>query len=101
MEGTTAVPGLTWFWRLAELLAINAAGAALVRPDPLPAIEAELAQVNQERSRLVSAIAAGGQLDALLQALQAREARRTMLEAQREQLRTERRLKTSIVCAAS
>ena len=42
----------------------------------------ELATVEQERSRLVAAIAAAGQLDGLLQALQAREARRAALEAQ-------------------
>ncbi len=42
-------------------------------------IERELATVDQERVRLVAAVTAGGQLDGLLQALQAREARRTSL----------------------
>src|SRR5262249_30769739 len=45
--------------------------------------------------RLVAAIAAGGQLDGLLTALQAREARRKVLEAQQDQVRSGRRLKAS------
>ena len=44
--------------------------------DQIPAVERELETINAERGRLVSAIAAGGELDGLLQALQAREARR-------------------------
>ena len=44
--------------------------------DRTRAIERELATVEQERSRLVAAIAAGGQLDGLVQPLQTREARR-------------------------
>jgi site-specific DNA recombinase len=47
--------------------------------DAIPAIEGELATINAERSRLVSAIAAGGQLEGLLSALQARETRRATL----------------------
>jgi hypothetical protein len=58
-------------------------------------IERELATVEQERSRLVAAIAAGGQLDALVQGLQARETRTRELEARREQMRAERRLRAS------
>ena len=58
-------------------------------------IEGELATVEQERSRLVAAIAAGGQLDALVQALQAREARRRELETRREHMHSERRLRAS------
>ena len=47
-------------------------------------IDRELATVEQERARLVAAIAAGGQLDGLIQALQARETRRAELEARRD-----------------
>jgi site-specific DNA recombinase len=53
---------------------------AIIHADPvnrIPAIEAELAAVDQERSRLVAAIASGGALDGLVQALRARELRRT------------------------
>ena len=52
--------------------------------DRIVIIDRELATVEQERSRLVAAIAAGGQLDGLIQALQARETRRAELEARRE-----------------
>src|SRR5262249_54985489 len=58
-------------------------------------IERELRGIDQERTRLVSAIAAGGHLDGLVTALQAREAKRAALEAQRDSLRAERRLKAS------
>jgi len=51
--------------------------------------------VEQERSRLVAAIAAGGQLDGLIQALQARETRLVELEARRDGMRSERRLRAS------
>jgi hypothetical protein len=60
--------------------------------DQIPAIERELETVNAERSRLVSAIAAGGHLDGLLSPLQARETRRVTLAAERDRLRAERRL---------
>jgi hypothetical protein len=63
--------------------------------DRTQAIERELKTVEQERSRLVAAIAAGGQLDGLVQALQARETRRRELEGRREQMRSERRLRAS------
>ena len=51
--------------------------------------------MEQERSRLVAAIAAGGQLDGLLKALKARETRRVALEAQRADMHTDRRLRAS------
>ena len=70
----------------------GAAGPDGLPPTQIPAIEGELATINAERNRLVSAIAAGGQLDGLLQALQARETRRATLEAERDRLRAERRL---------
>jgi site-specific DNA recombinase len=63
----------------------------------LDAIHAELETVERERGRLVSAIAAGGALDGLLQALQAREARRQELEASRAALRAQRHVKASEV----
>jgi DNA invertase Pin-like site-specific DNA recombinase len=58
-------------------------------------IEAQLAKVEQERARLVDAIAAGGQLDGLLSALQTREAMRTRLEADYQALRTARNVEAS------
>jgi site-specific DNA recombinase len=61
----------------------------------ISAIDQELATVDRERNRLVSAIASGGQLDGLLQALQAREARRVQLEADRHAVRSQRHLKAS------
>lgn len=64
-------------------------------PDRIAALDRELAAVEQESSRLVAAIAAGGRLDGLVQALQARERHRRELEAQRNQLRPERRLRSS------
>jgi hypothetical protein len=57
--------------------------------DRIAAVERELRTVETERARLVAAIAAGGQLEGLLQALQAREARRVELEAHREQMRSD------------
>jgi DNA invertase Pin-like site-specific DNA recombinase len=58
-------------------------------------IEAQLVTLEQERSRLVTAIATGGPLDGLLSALQQREATRTRLEADRQALRAERRIEAS------
>jgi hypothetical protein len=63
--------------------------------DRIAAVDRELAVVEQERSRLVAAITAGGRLDGLLQALQSRETRRLALEAQREGMRADRRLRAS------
>ena len=48
--------------------------------DRLSAIEAQIAKVDRERTRLVTAIATGGPLDGLLEALRAREYQRTALE---------------------
>ena len=64
-------------------------------PNSLADIDAELARLARESDRLANAIAAGGQLAGLLQALQAREARRAILEAQRDELRAQRRLTAS------
>ena len=63
--------------------------------DRIGDVDRELATVDQERSRLVAAITAGGQLDGLLQALQARETRRAALQAQRDGMRADRRLRAS------
>ena len=63
--------------------------------DRIVIVDRELATVEQERSRLVAAIAAGGQLDGLMQALQVRETRRAELEARRDGMRSERRLRAS------
>ena len=63
--------------------------------DRIVMVDRELATVEQERSRLVAAIAAGGQLDGLLQALQVRETRHAELEARRDGMRSERRLRAS------
>ena len=58
----------------------------------LAAIEGEIRAVDRERERLVAAIAAGGALDGLVAALQAREATGGTLEAKRDAMRAERRL---------
>lgn len=42
--------------------------------DPMTGIEAEIAKLEHERERLVTAIATGGTLDSLLGALHEREA---------------------------
>jgi hypothetical protein len=60
--------------------------------DRLPTLEAQLATVDQERERLVSAIAAGGPLDGLVHALQAREGQRIDLEAERVAIRAHQRV---------
>ncbi len=54
-------------------------------------VDGEIAKVDRERTRLVSAIAAGGQLSGLVEALQPRERQRQGLEAQREAMRSARR----------
>lgn len=58
----------------------------------LEQLDRELAKVDAERRRLAGAIASGGNLDALLQALREREASVTSLTAQRQALASERRL---------
>ncbi len=63
--------------------------------DPLAQLDAEAAKVERERTRLVSAIASGGQLSGLIEALQERERQRQALEAQRTSMRAARRLRTS------
>jgi hypothetical protein len=69
------------------------------RANRLAAIERELATAEQERARLVQAIASGvgGTLDELVQALGVREERRATLEAERTALRTVRRVQPSDV----
>jgi DNA invertase Pin-like site-specific DNA recombinase len=67
--------------------------------DRLTAIDASMRIVEQERTRLVTAIATGGPLDGLLEALRARETTRATLETERETLRGERRLQASDVTA--
>jgi len=59
--------------------------------DPMPALEAEIRTVEQERDRFVAAVAAGGSLDVLLGALKQREATLKGLEARRWELRSRRR----------
>jgi site-specific DNA recombinase len=61
----------------------------------LVALDAQIAKVDQERDRLVAAIASGGQLGGLLTALQARETTRAEMEAARLRMRAERRLEAS------
>jgi site-specific DNA recombinase len=53
-------------------------------------LDREIAKIEQERARLVSAIASGGPLDGLLAALQAREARLATLQAERDRRRVQR-----------
>jgi hypothetical protein len=59
--------------------------------DPLPALEAEMRRVTQERDRYVAAVGSGGSIDALVEALRQREATLQGLEARRAVLRTQRR----------
>jgi len=63
----------------------------------LAGIETQIATIDRERERIVTAIATGGQLDGLLDALRVREAKRAALEAERQTMRTERRLEASDV----
>ena len=63
--------------------------------DRLEAIEAEPGSVERERGRLVTAIATGGELDGLLEALKARDTRRVALQADRDAVRAQRRLTAS------
>jgi len=65
--------------------------------DRLATIDAELAKINQERERLITAIATGGQLDGLLEALRTRDQRRIDLEADRDHVRATRRVGPSDV----
>jgi hypothetical protein len=82
------------------LIQTPASDRFLTREKQLATVEAELATVNQERARLVTAIAVGGHLDDLLSALQERETRRVTLEARREALCSERRLRASDLARA-
>jgi site-specific DNA recombinase len=59
------------------------------------ALDAEVGKLEDECRRLATAIATGGPLDGLLLALQAREQRRSGLRAERERLRTQKRLQAS------
>jgi site-specific DNA recombinase len=61
----------------------------------LEAIEIQFADVDRQRSRLVAAIAAGGQLPGLLDGLREREAAMVRLEADRAAIRSQRRLQAS------
>jgi hypothetical protein len=72
------------------------------RPNPTPArfdhldrLDAEMATIGRERDRLIRAIAQGGEMGGLLEALRAREDRLQDLEAQRKALRSQRHLKAS------
>jgi site-specific DNA recombinase len=65
--------------------------------DRLKTLEALIAKVEKERDRLVTAIATGGQLEGLLEALRARESQRATLEAERTALRSATRLRASDV----
>lgn len=63
--------------------------------DRLRSIDKAITAIDQERDRLVAAIATGGQLDGLLEALRTRQAKRATLEAERRAMRVERRLEAS------
>jgi site-specific DNA recombinase len=78
--------------------AIEAALALIQRDVPadrLARVECDLATVEQERTRLATAIAEGGHLGGLLQTLQARETRRADLQTERTALRARRRVEAS------
>jgi hypothetical protein len=63
--------------------------------DRLDRLNTEILSVSRERDRLVAAIAAGGELEGLLEALKARDSKQRALEADRDALRVQRRLKAS------
>jgi hypothetical protein len=65
--------------------------------DRLNAVETQIAKIDTERKRLSNAIATGGQLEGLLEALGGREKKRADLEAERASLRSASRLKASDV----
>jgi hypothetical protein len=65
--------------------------------DRLERVEAQIAQLGQERARLIGAIAAGGQLAGLVEALREREQKEQGLEAERQAIRSERGLRASDV----
>jgi hypothetical protein len=64
---------------------------------PVSALEHQIAKVEQERSRLVAAIASGGSLDGLLVTSQEREARRVRLQVEHATVRSQRRLQAGDV----
>ena len=68
--------------------------------DRVAAIERELATVEQERARLVTAIATGGDMGGLLEALRTRDDHRQRLESERAALRSQEPLRAStrLVC---
>ncbi len=63
--------------------------------DRLARLDAEIATVTRERDRLVAAIATGGELGGLLEALKVRDTRQQSLEAERDALRAQRPPKAS------
>jgi hypothetical protein len=63
--------------------------------DRIERIEADIDTIEQERARLVTAIATGGNLGGLLEALRARETRRASLEPERAALVTQTPLRAS------
>jgi ssDNA-binding Zn-finger/Zn-ribbon topoisomerase 1 len=58
-------------------------------------IEGRLKTVDQERARLATAIATGGEMEGLLEALRSRERLKSALESDRQAMRAERRLEAS------
>jgi hypothetical protein len=65
--------------------------------DQLDRLKAELAIVDQERGRLVTAIATGGELGGLLEALRTRDRRREELDAARVAVRSQQSMQASDV----
>jgi hypothetical protein len=63
--------------------------------DQIERLDLEIATVSRERDRLVSAIATGGEMGGLLEALRTREARHRSLVAERDARRSQRHLKAS------
>jgi hypothetical protein len=61
----------------------------------LDRVTAEIVTVTREYDRLIAAIASGGEIAGLLEALRARDARRPHLEAERAALTAQRPLKAS------
>ncbi len=65
---------------------LNEQGDVAHECERLKTLDTQIAKVEKERDRLVTAIASGGQLAGLLEALKAREPQRATLEAERTAL---------------
>ena len=65
--------------------------------DRVDLVDVEIAKIERERARLVSAIAAGGDIPGLVDALKERETRRVSLEADRQVIAAQRPMQAASV----